>query len=825
MNATTTQPQGTLGAGEAPGGGVPSPAVATLRPIGPHLVMAPQEAEDDSLWAALGRLRAVPDALILLVAAVNAAPMLRQQLPELARIARARGAGTIVLAASGLAGAAPGGTRPAEHVAGVVGLSVIAPDGMVSVQPDGTLEVTSIGPDWGPPSWWRCTATGPAEPLGSTWPPPEPAAQPDLPALGSAPGLAPGPSPSPELVVTALRSGLWIRSAAAEADPTLSERLGSVSAGPGTCVFVLGHPSCPEVSLSGPAIAARTHAQASDELVLSAPWASPERLVALAAGLAQELDRDVRAVVGVPMRTGSGDSAMVLGPDGSPAWEPYLTELTALPKRGRVVASAWRHRENGWTPMAPAVFGVRALPGRLLEAIPAGLWLRTDGPPADPATRLLPPDPVRPLLVLGEPGLPLAPDVFEQLGELLEGLPSGNRPGLLVNVPLSTEEEAIARFVARTHRLHWVERAGDDILALVTAPTSGPGSGSEVPEPALPASEVPKFVQPPAWPEPVTDPAPVATTTSGIAYSALVPATPVVPADTRVPPDIAEAMEPGELPGEEPGEAATIPLSPITFATDGSPVRPGASTPADREQLRVMLGPAFVRLVNRADQIATRLPGLRSTPIDDIKADLVAVLLHHTDTGVPATRAELVAAARSDRASHLSAYLTCLTSGLRRLPSHHGAVLLGAIAGERELQQYTAGSLLIEPAPVAALPAHDVDLGTPVEFAVWSTTGRRTALFGNPGDEPVVVFPPGTRFRVLNVRPGSGPGTPSRVLLREIGAVTEEDRVSDGVSDREQSIQDRLFTWLERRDQLPAQERREIDRPERFHLTPGVTLG
>lgn len=90
MKATTMHPQGTPQTGAAPGPAVP-PAAATLRPVGPHLVIAPPGAEDDSLWAALGGLPAVPDALILLVATANAAPVLRQQLPELARTARARG--------------------------------------------------------------------------------------------------------------------------------------------------------------------------------------------------------------------------------------------------------------------------------------------------------------------------------------------------------------------------------------------------------------------------------------------------------------------------------------------------------------------------------------------------------------------------------------------------------------------------------------------------------------------------------------------------------------------------------------------------------------
>ncbi|MEY9944403.1 hypothetical protein [Kitasatospora sp. GAS1066B] len=788
MKATTMHPQGTPQTGAAPGPAVP-PAAATLRPVGPHLVIAPPGAEDDSLWAALGGLPAVPDALILLVATANAAPVLRQQLPELARTARARGASTIVLAASGLAAAAGSGRRPAEQVAGMVGLTVIAPDGMVSIQPDGTLEVTPAGPG-GAASWWRCTATGPAEPLGASWPAPVFEAElvaPVAPVAFEAPIAAPSPQPGGP-AVTPLQCGYWIRSAAFDDDAVLGPRLDSLAADPGTLVLVVGHPAAPVVPASVLATTVRTHAPASAGLLLSAPWADPEQLVALATELAWELDRDVRAAVGLPALTGSGNSTVLLGPDGSATWEPYLTELTASPSRGRVVATSWRHRQDGWTPLAPALFGVPALPGWLLEAIPAGLWLRTDGHPADPATRLLPPDPNRPVLVVGEPDRPVAQEVFERLGQLLDGLPPGSpvRPGLLVDASLSADLRAVARFVARVHQLDWVER-----------PAAVPAPAQASTEPAL-----------------IAAPAQLATMAS-----AAQPGRPLGVIGAREPDPVPiPAIEP------EPAEAVTdslsLSLSPRAFCSDGPSVQAGASTPEDREQLKALLGPTFVRLANKADQIATRLPGLRSTTVADIKADLVAVLLHHTDTGVPATRTELIDAARGDRPSHLSAFLTCLGSGLRRLPSHHGAVLLGAIAGERELEQYTPGSLLLEPAPVAALPAHDVELGAPVEFAVWSTTGRRTALFGAPGDEPAVVFPPGTRFSVLSVLPSTEPGTPSRVLLREVSATTEDDRGAN----RERGIQDRLLSWLERRDRLSAQERRAIDRPERFHLTPGVTL-
>ena len=88
-----------------------------LRRLGAHFVIAPAGADDAPLASALAGLRPDPDALLVLAAAADAAPVLRASLARLAGLARERGASVLVLAASGLAPAAPGaaGRRPAER--------------------------------------------------------------------------------------------------------------------------------------------------------------------------------------------------------------------------------------------------------------------------------------------------------------------------------------------------------------------------------------------------------------------------------------------------------------------------------------------------------------------------------------------------------------------------------------------------------------------------------------------------------------------------------------------------------------------------------------
>lgn len=342
---------------------------ATLRAVGPHLVIAPPGAEQAGLAAALDPVRVEPRTLVLLAAAPDAAPVLRASLGELARIADERGADTLVLAASGLAAAAADGRRPAELLARRLGLAVIAPDAVVSVEADGTL----LAPGG---SWWRCRPDGRTEPVGERWP--------GGPAISSLRG-----------------GGFWVTPTAPAAVPPVLE----LAAGPlGTLLLVLGEPGGPLPTAVQLAAAASLVLSTAGEgrLLLSAPWADPLELVELAAVLAASLARQVHAAIGLPLHGATGRGSVHLGPDGAPGWEPYLTELVACPVARSVTAVGWRSHPGGWTPAGPARF--HALPGWELEAISAGLWLRPAAATVDRAPRLRRPDPVQPVLVIGARG-------------------------------------------------------------------------------------------------------------------------------------------------------------------------------------------------------------------------------------------------------------------------------------------------------------------------------------------------------------------------------------------------------------------------------------
>ena len=418
--------------------------------------------------------------------------------------------------------------------------------------------------------------------------------------------------------------------------------------------------------------------------------------------------------------------------------------------------------------------------GWTVEPVATGtLWLRPADAAADPSPglgHLSPQNPHDgPVLVVGAGAPPIPDDVWQCVPDLARavadsadssdnssGSDGPRRVGLRVLAAESEQTAGIARVLCRLYDLEWL----------------GFDAATEVPGPA-PA--------PAPAPEPLPPPRPVQTATTA--------------------------------PPPAPTHAAVAPTPPA------APPLPSAPSSADdRAVLREALAAAYVRLAARTDQVITRLPVLRTAPRDEVRPELVAVLLHHTDASHPADRATLAGAARGSRTDPVTqAYLRCLGSGLRRLPSHQGVVILGAHAGAGAVAPhtpFTPGSVLHEPAAVTALPGEDAFLGTALELAVWSTTARRTHLFGAPNDEPEVVFPPGTSFRVLAVLEAAdgedGEDGVTRVLLRE--AARDEERPEE-LDDRALR---RLRPAVERRAAIPAPELRRIARPQRVLLAPGI---
>jgi hypothetical protein len=199
------------------------------------------------------------------------------------------------------------------------------------------------------------------------------------------------------------------------------------------------------------------------------------------------------------------------------------------------------------------------------------------------------------------------------------------------------------------------------------------------------------------------------------------------------------------------------------------------STDEERAAFRAMVGLRWDSHAAPVRRTFSRLPAIAATERAAAAVDLVAVRLYLTSRPDSAFGP---AAVRSGGES-LQPYLSCLASGLGRLPTYRGAVLHGVDAPVRpEL----VGTVLTEPGPVGGLSIAGEGARhwppTATVYVIWSDTARRVAaLFDADTDDKAgpaakrgdVVFGPGSRFAVLDVRPGDA-DTPDLVLLRELAA-------------------------------------------------------
>ncbi|MGW6534717.1 hypothetical protein ACWGBV_00630 [Streptomyces sp. NPDC055051] len=760
----------------------PAPASAPVsgtgtHPVGPHLVISSTETAA-ALAPVLDGLPPLPGTLLVLAAAPDAAPYLRRTLPDLVLLARERGATRLLLAASGLAAPGPDGARPVRAVATAADFTVIAPDGVASVEPDGSLRLAEPG------TWWLAEPGEEPRELGPGWPPeaadtPEPETAhdgaeslpppaPPVPVVaesqGGTHGLRLTAPEEPEEDVRTVPGGTWLGALPETAAPL-------IGVPPDTYLLGVGSPARP--ALPTGELLARAPAATADarHLLLSAPWAEPSDLVDMAAALADGLDRTVRAAIGLPVRTADDHATTFLDERGAPTWQPLLLELAASPAHHRVVPSAWL-RPSGPEAKAPALYACADPEGWLLELVPAGVWLRPADRRPDPAPRTRRPDPARPALIVGDGAHPLPPELLRALPAVLATLPDlgGTEPyGLLSHATAS--DEARARAWAEELNLHWLGStavsAPQQEQEQAPAPEHVPAGAPEQAQEAQTQAQAQE-----AQPAPVTPP-----------------------------------LRPSTVPTVEP---STVPAAPG-----------GRSAPGDRAALRDLLGEKYHILASKAELLASRLPSLRSLAQDGLKADLVAIALHQADVPDLVSRAGLAEAARAAGPGPFTPLLRCLDSGLRRLPGHYGAVMLAAPVEEVPLDRYARGSVLVEPAAVAAVPACDAELEGAVEFGIWSTTGRRTSVFLGTDDEAEVVFPPGTAFSVLALHLPEDDTAPIRVLLREISPA-ETDPTDDRFRKRDEQARTRLTEWFERRDMLQPHDRRPLPDASRFHVAPGA---
>ncbi|MET9506779.1 hypothetical protein ABZY42_34610 [Streptomyces sp. NPDC006622] len=338
-------------------------------------------------------------------------------------------------------------------------------------------------------------------------------------------------------------------------------------------------------------------------------------------------------------------------------------------------------------------------------------------------------------------------------------------------------------------------------------PDTGARAGSgEHPGPGDRAGGGPAAGHPPAAPDPDTA-APRAGTTAGTG-----PAAPgrTAPEATSHRPEAARHGS-GDPGASTPAASGTAPPPPAALATGRTdppavpapsisvPYRPGhVSTVTERAGFRDLVGSGWERHGAAVLRWLTRMPALRGQELEEARADLIALHAYLTDEDGPLHHTTLARDLRTGD-GRLPGYAACLASALRRLPSHRGVAVRGAVpdAGEGVPEP---GTLLLDPAPVGALALPRArPEGVPVRYVIWSVTGRKVRqLLDRTGaaaaDE--IVFAPGSAFRVLDTRTPHGVPV---VLLRELSATAADYQggAEEELSGLDRSALDRLEKALD----------------------------
>ncbi|WP_052768614.1 hypothetical protein [Streptomyces humi] len=267
-----------------------------------------------------------------------------------------------------------------------------------------------------------------------------------------------------------------------------------------------------------------------------------------------------------------------------------------------------------------------------------------------------------------------------------------------------------------------------------TAPSSAPNSASST-APSSASASAPNAASSSA----PGSPAAVAVT-GGAFLSAPVQEVPVAPSA------VVGASARADTPAVPASTASSATKEPTGSA--GAPAaRAGRGDGPDHEKLRAHLGPFWKQHRAAVAQITERLFAANPPAQSEVTiAELVAVHVYMTAVDDGQLRAAL---AQGDDQSRT--LLSCLRSGMRRLPSYRGATsstaaeLVSRVTPEAVGEEWT-GTL-----PVRAVSVGRTYPGPATDHVlIWSVTGRRTGT--RPGDDGQdILFTRESRFRVLGV--------------------------------------------------------------------------
>ncbi|MGW1679202.1 hypothetical protein [Saccharopolyspora sp. NPDC002376] len=585
----------------------------------------------------------------------------------------------------------------AQQLAEELGVEVIATNAGIATGPAGSLFSGSDQPGHG---WYRFRRRRPAEWIGHRLP--VPGWEKLLPRTDIAEG---------ELSLVPIPSGLMVRRSDALTPGAVEEARG-VPADPGRPRLVLGHPADGEVSALAVAELLRKSSPQFQDCVQLVPTDLQTSSARWNQRLADLLGRPVVVSTGMISDDGAGGAITVVHDGGGePTWQPPALALRYSPDKSAEVVEA-APPPRGWLVFDPVQYrqapppgAVAASGGWLARVVPSGLALLPIGQDPGEADSLpFEPNRMTVTVVCSE-----EPEVSPvgALRSLLDGLPMSSRE----RMRLVTVESVPPRLAEEIRELADVYGAQFE-----RGMSAGPAIGISI----EPADGQRTLVMEPVSRK-VADP-------SG-----------------------ADADEP------DPGEAKTrilpVPGAPVLREPEAvllpaprSPAVPGGGhgfSAADRQEFARWSGKYLHDAVMPVDVSMTSA---------NARIDYAAVRLY-LGRG-EWSGAALNNALRSSGTEVPAHYVGCLTAGLTRLPSYCGVVFLRVTDRAGLDFAYSAGDVLTEPAFLSAMGARTRAAAEAcgAELVIWSRTARRTAVV-NPDLADEVVFPAGSRFKVLAVDP------------------------------------------------------------------------
>ncbi|KZB87996.1 hypothetical protein [Amycolatopsis regifaucium] len=694
-----------------------------------------------------------------------------------------------------------------QALADALNVEIFAPDGTFVVEPGALLYA---GHGTGGTGWLRFRPGAPACPDGRRYPVPAWEA-----AMPATPSGVPGAiiEPMPAAILEPVPAGLLVRRPDAR-PATLGDAAFSVPADPSVAKIVVGAEGAVPAAGLVSTVVGRLPLVPTTLVPLSTTTSAHAWLSEFAKSLSRNVVVEISPT------------------DVKKRYRPFVAKLLQRADGGQEVLEAvvpprgWQRRDAS---------GYRR--GQVMaDVVPSGLVLRTGA--GDSAASAASFDPEAWTLYLGTPGEPIGPDLLSAaealLGELvpetrnvarlrLLGVLDDrtreliDRPPAIVTRPVPATGQKRAEPAKRTEtRVAPSAPAGP--AAATPRPQGGPvmpaalmvssapvptvsGAAAAVPaqEPvakAQPSPAVPAFVTPQQVPATPVEAPSVTDTRSDDTVPAPMPVVEETRMEVSNRPvaEVAETREPAK------------PVEPRVATGTALVVADRASTAAEQARFTAAAGDEYGEALATVNAALATWPSMRGQADTGIKADYVAVCLY-LGRGRGGF-GDLNPAVRGGTTGEIEGQVTCLASGLRRLPTHRRAVLRQSKDAQALERTITPGSILTEPGFLVG--SMDLDVTVPdaeLDVLIWPASARRTSelLIGQPVNE--VVFFAGARFKALALREtepageeqGEEPAAPRvAALFREL-APNEAVPVSGELDDHDLAVLAKLDRALERR--------------------------